>query len=176
MLKVSDPNRHDYLSCANHFAVVQSKIESVLQTFDAEHKLVFELWNHSVPESHAVGYKGVKLYRNAAVRVLDPAFFAKLPQREGFIRIVNVRRKTVGFKQHAFGHMLSPAVHGLTKDAERDAATTEMCGDGKSVWTGANDRSSQHSFRNNFPLKINLDCLCRYCTALGKRTRSIGGG
>src|ERR1700733_14681458 len=122
IFEVSNPDREHHPAGLESLSIRESQEESAGDPLDAGHELVFQLRHHAVAECEPVGAEGIEAHRNASVGILDSPLRAELPQRERLLRVVNVRREAIRLEHHAFRHMLHPAIHWTTENAEWDAA------------------------------------------------------
>src|SRR5262249_16890221 len=77
-------------------------------------------------EGHTVGNERFQANRHIRSVVLDSFLGAKMPQGEGGFWVREVRSKSIGLKQHSFGHVFAPRIHGAAKDAEWDRSRLQM--------------------------------------------------
>src|SRR5580700_909869 len=149
MFKMGDSDGEHHAAGLDRFSIIQSQSKTVCHTLDAGYQFVLKFRHHAIPESQSVIAEGIEPDRDPHVRVLDAALRTELFQREFAVGIVDVRSEPVRFEHHAFRHVRQPAIHGAAKNAERDAATAEMCCDGKSVGTCADNCSFDHKVKDH---------------------------
>src|SRR5262249_49429044 len=90
-------------------------------------------------EGETVGNERFKTNRNIRSVILDALLCAKMRKGEGGLWVRKTRCKSIGLKQHAFGHVVAPRIHGAAKDAVRDSGCPQMGGQRQAVRSGTDD-------------------------------------
>src|SRR5215831_3266836 len=117
---MSDSDGKDDALYPASFASLKPEQEALVVATYRVHHLCLELGHHSFAECNTVGRKRLQPNGKPQVLVRNPALSAERLQRESPSWIEDIRRKTVRFQAHPFGHVQDPSIHRRTKDAERN--------------------------------------------------------
>src|SRR5215813_4472742 len=108
------------------FRIFKSQTEATAHTVELRDQFCLQVRGKTFLECETVSNKRFKADRNVRSVIFDASLRAKMRKGERGLWIGKTRCESIGLKQHAFGHVVAPRIHGAAKDAVRDSSGPQM--------------------------------------------------
>ncbi len=123
---MGDSDGKHYFPGRDFFAIIQSERESISGSPKVDDQLIFKLRNHSLLECQTISDEGFELHRLAGIGVFDSSILTIGFQGKASVRVAKVTGESIGLQQHAFGHVIFPAVHGAAEYTKRHSNACQV--------------------------------------------------